>query len=276
MVRELASLYKDEGILATSTLRSDRLKKCPLPTDKELKKQGRGSSGFRCDGNSGVTVLKWFDNKCVKVCSTYSCPTTISTVRRWNRAQKKYVEIRCPTTIKEYNKAMGRVDLVDMLISLYRTRIKTRRWYLMVLFHCLDIAKVNAWLLYRRYAEQMNVPRKQQLMLLKFITNIADSLVKGGKVPTSAGRPRKRRATDTPSPIARKQPAVVPCEDVRYDNVAHWPEFRTNKNKRRLCKTNYSRVYCKKCNLCLCLDNSRNCFYDFHTSKSIISGQEGA
>lgn len=256
---------KELGILTTATVRSDRLKKCPLPTDKELMKKGRGSSEFRCDANSGVTVLKWFDNKCVQVCSTYSCPATNSTVKRWNRDQRKYVEIKCPTTIKEYNQSMGGVDLADMLISLYRTSIKTRRWYLKVLFHCLDIAKVNAWLLYRRYSEQMNVPDKHQLSLLKFTIRIAEGLLRGGKVPNSVGRPRKRKATDTPSPTSRKQAAAVPCEDVRCDNVAHWPEFRKKKNKCRLCKTNYSRAYCKKCNLCLCLNNTRNCFYGFHT-----------
>ena len=255
---------KDQGILATATLRADRLKGCPLPKDKELVSLGRGSSTYRHDANSGITVLKWYDNKCVQVCSNYSDPSSISTVKRWDKNQQKKVDINCPNTVKEYNESMGGVDLADMLISLYRTNIKTRRWYLKVLFHCVDISKVNAWLLYRRYANQLKVPENQQTKLLEFICTIAESLVRSGKTTKDVGRPKKRRASDTPSPAPRKQPTAMPCEDVRYDNVSHWPEFREKKNKCRQCKTNFSRVYCKKCNLCLCLNNSRNCFYYFH------------
>ena len=87
---------------------------------------------------------------------------------------------------------------------------------------------------------------------LRFTSTIAESLVKSGKVTNNVGRPRKRKATDTLSPTSRKQPAAVPCEDVRYDNEGHWPEFRKKKkNKCRLCKVHCSGVYCKKCNLCL-------------------------
>ena len=140
------------GILAIGTVRTDRLKKCPLPTDKALMKEGKGSSSYQCDTNSGITVLKWFNNKCVHLCSNHSNPCEISTVERWDKVERKHVKIACPQTqSKEYNKSMGGVDLVDMLISVYCTNIKAKQWYLKVVFHCLDIAKINAWLLYRRH-----------------------------------------------------------------------------------------------------------------------------
>ena len=257
---------KEKRFLATATIRADRLKGCPLPKDKELVKQGRGSTAFKCDANSGLTILKWHDNKCVQVCSNHSDPSAMSTIKRWDKVRKKHVNIKCPNTIKEYNESMGGVDLADMLISVYRTHFKTKRWYLKILFHCIDISKVNAWLLYRCHANQMNVPERQHVSLLKFISAIADGLVRGGKVKNDVGRPRKRRATDTP-PVPRKQPAAVPCDDVPCDSVGHWAEYQKKKNKCRQCKVNYSRVYCKKCNLCLCMNNTRNCFYDFHTVK---------
>ena len=49
---------KERGFFATATLRADRLKGGPLPNDKVLVKQGRCSSTFIYDANSGVTVLK--------------------------------------------------------------------------------------------------------------------------------------------------------------------------------------------------------------------------
>ena len=72
----------------------------------------------------------------------------------------------------------------------------------------------------------VTVPKKQLLTLLKFITTIAQSLVNAGKVPNSVGRPRKRKTSGTPSPVPIKQPAPVPCNDARYDNIGHWPEYK--------------------------------------------------
>ena len=79
---------------------------------------------------------------------------------------------------------MRGVDLADMLIALYRTTITSKRWYLKVLFHCVDIAKVNVWLLYRRHCDQQKVPKKSQMLLLKFTSSIALALTKSGTYKT--------------------------------------------------------------------------------------------
>ena len=260
----LCLALKDNGFLAIGTLRSDRTKKCPLPSEKDLRKTGRGSHSFRTDANTGIVVTKWYDSKCVQMITNYCDPQSVGKVKRWDRQKRQYIEIDCPTVVQEYNKSMGGVDLSDMLISLYRTSVKTKRWYLKILFHCVDIAKVNAWLVYRRHCNQLKIPKKSQLSLLKFTMSIASALVNSNTIQRSVGRPSKRKS-DVELPIARrKQPTPLPVADARYDNIAHWPEFRDKKNKCRLCKTGTGRVYCKKCKLCLCLNNTRNCFYDFH------------
>ena len=109
-----------------------------------MKKKGRGTHAYKTDANSGLSVTKWFDNKYIQLASTYCDPDSVSFFKHWNRTEKKYVEISCPTVVQEYNKNMGGVDLSDMLIALYRTTIKIKQWYLKVLFHCVDISKVNA------------------------------------------------------------------------------------------------------------------------------------
>ena len=55
--------------------------------------------------------------------------------------------------------------------------------------------------------------------------------------------------------------------DIRYDGAYNWPIFCEMKLNCPLCKTGDSRVYCTMCNNCLCLSNTRNCFYDFHINK---------
>jgi len=261
----LCLALKNSGYLATGTLRADRMKGCPLPTEKDLKKEGRGSHSFRTDANSGITITRWFDNKCVQLISNNVNPETTNKIKRWDRQSRSYVQIDCPTVVEEYNKYMGGVDLADMLISLYRTTIKTKRWYLKVLFHCVDIAKVNAWLVYRRHCDQSNVPKKSQLSLLKFTMSIASALTTAHTSQIRpVGRPSRSSTGETPPARKRKLPSAAPVDNVRYDKCDHWPEFREKKNKCRHCKTGTGRVYCKKCNFCLCMSNARNCFYEFH------------
>ena len=57
---------------------------------------------------------------------------------------------------------MGGVDLADMLISLYRVKVKTKRWHIKVFWHLIDISKVNAWNLYRRHFAQYEKLKRQK------------------------------------------------------------------------------------------------------------------
>ena len=64
------------------TIRSDRIKSCPLPREKDLKKRGRGAHAYITDLSSGMSVLRWYDNKCVQMCLNYSDPATTSTIKK--------------------------------------------------------------------------------------------------------------------------------------------------------------------------------------------------
>ena len=67
---------------------------------------------------------------------------------------------------------------------------------LKTLFHCVDISQVNAWLLYRRHCNQLQILQKKQMSLLTFIRKIAQSLGAANKVPRGVGRTSKRKSTD--------------------------------------------------------------------------------
>ena len=135
--------------------------------------------------------------------------------------EKKYVEISCPTLVQEYTKNMGGVDLSDMLIALYRITIKTKRWYLKVLFHCVDISKVNAWLLHRRHCQQLEIPRNRQLSLLKFTVSIATALVRAKSIVNSVGCTSKRRASGSIGENSRKKSTSSSIADIRFDSTRH-------------------------------------------------------
>ena len=96
----LCLALKKNGYLVTATLRKYRTKNCPLPIEKDLKKKGRGSHNYRTDANSGITITKWYDNKCVQLISSYCDPDSTIKVKRWDNTSKTYIDINCPTAVR--------------------------------------------------------------------------------------------------------------------------------------------------------------------------------
>ena len=149
-----------------------------------------------------------------------------------------------------------------MLIFLYVTTIKIKIWYLKILFQCLDIAKVNTWLMYRCHCDQRNVHKKSHLSLLKLPVPIASAFAKTQTVKNSRviGRPSWSLIEGK---TRKRNPSITLVPEAWYNEIAQWPEFREVKNKYRYRKTGTGHIYCKKCNLRLCLSNTRQCIYDF-------------
>ena len=148
------------GILSTATFCTKHLKGFPIASDKELKNEDRGSYDYRSDVNSVVHVMNWHDNKCVYLASTFFGVAAAGTVKRSDTKEKSYIDVSLSDMVLDYNTAMGDIDLADMLIALYRTKIMVkRRWHFEVIFHALNICKINGWLLYRRQCDQQAVPK---------------------------------------------------------------------------------------------------------------------
>ena len=227
---DLLLYLKQKGILACGTIRANRLKGCPLKENKEMKAEGRGALDFMCDMNSGIVVAKWFDNNAVHIASNFVGVHPVGSVERWCSDQKARKEINCPQIIICYNKGMGGVDLADMLIALYRIAVKTKRWYLKIFWHCVNIAKVNAWLLYRRHCDELGIAKKNQMSLLSLFLAIAEALILANKSALTPGgrqgRPPKRKSIDA-DPAAtkagRKPLTPNPSSDARLDQFDRSP-----------------------------------------------------
>lgn len=110
----LATFYKKE-IYALGTIQQNRVKACRLLDDKSLKKCRRGAYKEKCGtvNGVGVTIVKWFDTKCITLVSRYAGGEPYRTVRRWVRKEKKYIDVPCPNIVREYSNFMGSVDLLD-------------------------------------------------------------------------------------------------------------------------------------------------------------------
>ena len=119
-------------IWSIGTVRSNRLRGCTLKSEKELQKIGRGATDMAVDANSGLTVVRWLNNSTVQLSLTHSGIQPMSSVKRWDRKQHRYVDVDCPAIMKEYNEYMGGVDLFDMLMSLYKVDHKSTKWYRLI------------------------------------------------------------------------------------------------------------------------------------------------
>jgi hypothetical protein len=75
---------------------------------------------------------------------------------------------------------MGGVDLVDSVMALYRTTVRSKKYYHKIFFHLLVLMYVNAWFLYCRDATG-----EDQISFLNFKIGIVQGLLKADKTSTT-------------------------------------------------------------------------------------------
>ena len=115
---------RDRKFKATGTVRDNRLKQCPLPDSKAMKKKDRGYYEARCDKN--VIAVKWHDNSCVTVASNFDTVQPMGKAKRWSSAKKCLVDLQQPAVITSYNRHMGGVDILDRFMSNYRPIFRSK------------------------------------------------------------------------------------------------------------------------------------------------------
>ncbi|KAL3229427.1 hypothetical protein MRX96_023610 [Rhipicephalus microplus] len=202
---ELLAEMKLCGLGCTSTLRSGRTGRCPLQNEKELKGNGRGSSDFRREKENGLVICQWYDNRTVTIGSNKHSVNPVGSCRRCDRKNKSFLEVQRLSLVRVYNQSMGGVDRADQLPAFYRNDLKTKKWYKRVVFHLLDLAIVNSWLLYR-------ATKGLSMQLADYKLQIPLGLMKAEQATEDAKEQRKlgstrlsNRASDIPGAVSAKQ-----------------------------------------------------------------------
>lgn len=104
-----------------------------------------------------------------------------------------------------------------------------------LIFHCLEIAKVNAWLLYCMHCTQKNVQKSKVKWLKKFTSESACGFANAEKDPSrTVGQPKR---SISPKPPTCRKPSVPAPTDVHFGKIAHWPDNNGACNKCKLCST---------------------------------------
>ena len=212
--------------------------------------------------------MRWFGNNSVQQISNYVENGLGEPARRWDRKNTRFQR---PKMAEIYNANMGGVDLCDMMLSTYRIRQKSNKYYIHIIYYCIGISVTNSWLIYRRHMAQQNISKKQQYTLIQFQSLIANSLGLAGKPTTSTSRSRARPSLNSSldEPARKRRPPAVPLpnDDIRLDRVDHLPQFQEKQGRCRMCKTGYSYIKCSKCEIILCCVKARNCFTSYRTTR---------
>lgn len=142
-----------------------------------------------------------------------------------------------PEIITYYNHTKGGVDLLDKLCATYDVSRNTRRWPMVVYYAMMNIAGVNAQVIYSSNNKQYDLIRRS------FLRNLALSL-------TSDQLTRRSFEMNVP-PLVRERRQEA-AGTLNTD-----PEYPPGTKKRCfLCKKDSkTRFYCQKCHKFLCLSH---------------------
>ncbi|CAK1596317.1 unnamed protein product [Parnassius mnemosyne] len=258
-----------QGIHSLGSVQQNRLPNCRLPDKKEYMKANvsRGAYQEKITHYDGVdfSATAWKDNKVVTLLSTYVGAEPATTVGRYDKKTKQNIDIPCPKIVEEYNITHGGSGLDGQLPGTLSHTHKEPKMVHAPLFHLLDLAVINSWVLLKKNCTAKGIPEKQLPNLGEFRNILADALCNVG---TSNGAKRGRPTNvDLEREHAKKPKSPghpVPCKDIRTDGVEHWPIF-SNRLRCKIpqCKGT-TQWACSKCNVPLCLNSRNNYFRDFH------------
>lgn len=111
---------------------------------------------------------------------------------------------KLPNTVSYYNSTKVGVDVMDQMARMYSVKGGSHRWPVAVFYNILDLAAINAHILYKQ-CMNVNISRR------KFILELAKELCANQKMARVAVA-RKRLSSETPSlPAKRRQCQIRRC-----------------------------------------------------------------
>ncbi|KAK1903604.1 PiggyBac transposable element-derived protein 2 [Dissostichus eleginoides] len=257
---ELVRYLRDQNCRYTGTARDNRIGKPPLKSIKEMEK--KAVSRGTCDyimSDDGILAVRWKDNRTVSLLSTDMGVEPMSSVIRYCSETKTKEPVSCPAVIRTYNANIGGIDKTDMLVHLYRTPMKSKRWYMCMFAYSLT----NAWIVYRRDCKALGV---NGVPLKSFRIQVFRAASKQWPAKSSSRRSSSWLRAD-PQPV-RGHRSHTPNVAVRFDPYLFHAPVHANRLTCKFCsrKGNIvrSNVVCRVCKVHLCMNAERNCFVSYH------------
>ena len=113
-------------VLCLGAVRSNKLRGCTLPSDRDMKKLGRGAYlEKQCTiDNIKLRTIRWMDTKAVTLLTSLDFAQLLTSAKCYETKSKKKIDVSCPNAVVTYNAHMGGVDLLDSLIALYHIKLR--------------------------------------------------------------------------------------------------------------------------------------------------------
>ena len=140
------SVSLSEQLLSQKTLLCGTLRKNRkhLPKTVVTKKLKKGQ--YIAQRRGRIVVEKWNDKRDVLMLTTCHSGRMVAINKPTRQGEIK----KKPDAVIAYNKYMCGVDRMDQLMSYYSPLRKTLKWYRKVVLQHLDMAMVNAYILYKK------------------------------------------------------------------------------------------------------------------------------
>lgn len=168
-------------IYACGTVRANRKGQ---PKNQILDKHFQKGESENRVSSTGISWIKWKDNRCIQFLSNYHDPDHISTCSRKTKDRSKII-IQCPQAVKDYNQHMGYIDHADMLKSCYQINRKSRKWWHRIFFHFVDVAVCNSFILFKQENQGAKMVLKEyRLAIVAGLVGLPTQEKRGRKTPS--------------------------------------------------------------------------------------------
>ena len=249
------------GIRATGTLRTNR-KGTPkdviaIKTCLKKKNTPRGKGYYLREKHSAIVYCCWNDNSVVSTLSTCFPGHSINTIKRKGKnpstGRNEEHDVPVPIIIENY-KYMGGVDKSDQYLQYHSSLRRTIRYWKTLFYHMLDIAVVNAMVLYNWVAMELGAKP------------VSENQFRDTLILQLIG---KYRAPHPPSnPGASAPTLTLPPDKCR---IHHGSVLATQRNRCRYCahqgQVNLTNRRCTDCPFVpsLCQTAERDCHALWHS-----------
>ena len=191
----LCKKLKGFGTYSVGTLRANRKDYPEALKDKALlKKLKRGD--YHTASGEEITISVWKDTKEVSFISNVHSSRGQDTVSR-KKKDGSVSKIPAPPVVKDYNANMGAIDKNDQLKKSYAIDRKSKRWWIRIFLHLLDICRVNSFIMYQlSYVKWNSGPMEDEVAPILNQKEFSSSLVK-----SLCGTFTNRKPQGRPSPV---------------------------------------------------------------------------
>ncbi|XP_062040755.1 piggyBac transposable element-derived protein 1 isoform X5 [Lepus europaeus] len=145
---KLVSALKKKGVKATGTIRENRTEKCPLMNTEHMRKMKKGHFDFRVEENDEIILCRWHGDDIISLCSNAVGIEPVSEISCF-ADDKEIPQVSQPSIVKLFDECRKGVAKMDQIISKYRVRIRSKKWYSILVSYMIDVAMNNAWQLHR-------------------------------------------------------------------------------------------------------------------------------